>query len=249
MGDEQSVAYIQENLGVDFVAKNVEDFFGKVDVMMVTSRAGSLHKDYIMPFVKQGMPVFIDKPFTASVKDAEELAVALKESGSLVMAGSGCKYVAKVKKLKERVKEWRESGQLIQASMNFNVMLTSPYDGVYFYAPHLVEMCIEIFGDNIVRLRAEQQGANMIVNVFYPNDAVTLHFTATAPQSTCVLYGTKENIVEDMDISDRVVTESEAFRKMLESKKMPYTVEECVFPIRLIDWIEQSAKENKEIVL
>ena len=65
MGDSESANAIVKQAGAEFVAQKPEDFFGKVDAMMVTSRAGSLHKKYILTFVKAGRPVFIDKPFTS----------------------------------------------------------------------------------------------------------------------------------------------------------------------------------------
>ena len=247
MGDADSVKIIQERVGVEFVANKVEDFIGKVDAMMVTSRAGSLHKDFIMPFVKMGMPVFIDKPFTSSPEEALELISEIKKSGSPVLGGSGCKFATPIAELKNTVAKWREEGKFLQASMNFNVMLTSPYDGIYFYAPHLVEMCLEIFGKEIEYIRADRLGNCVTVNVFYKNDTVTLHFTATAPQSTCILYGVDGNIVRDIDISQITKEESEWFIKILNGEEQPYPVEDYYLPIKMIDVIEKSYENGEKI--
>lgn len=247
MGDPESAAIVKENAGVDFIAETPEDFFEKVDAMMVTSRAGSLHKNFIMPFVKKGMPVFIDKPFTSDPKEALELIEEIKRSGSLVMGGSGCKFAKDVVLLKEKVAEWRKNGKFIQASMNFNVMLTSPYDGIYFYAPHLVEMCIEIFGKDIKAIRADRLNNSMTVTVFYQNDMVTLHFTATAPQSTCILYGVDGNFATNIDISQITKEESEWFLKILEEGVQPYSVEDYYIPIKMIDIIEKSSVDGSKL--
>lgn len=247
MGNAENDRVIVEEYGADFIAKNPSDFFGKVDAMMVTSRAGALHKAAIEPFVKAGMPVFIDKPFTSDPSEALALIELIKEHSVPVMGGSGCKFVKSVREIKAKVCEWRESDKIIQASLNFNVMLDSPYDGIYFYAAHLTEMCLEIFGDSPKKVMAERLNGSLIATVYYDDMLVGLHFTATAPESTCVLYGKDGNYIRNIDISDMIECESEAFIKLIEKREQPYPAEYYYLTVAFIDAIQKSYETGKVI--
>lgn len=247
MGNAENDRAIVEEYGAEFIAESPSDFFGKVDAMMVTSRAGSLHKAAIEPFVKAGMPVFIDKPFTSDPEEAAALIDEIKKYSAPVMGGSGCKFVKSVRDIKAKVKEWRENDELIQAAINFNVMLDSPYDGIYFYAAHLVEMCLEIFGNSPKKVRAERLNGSLIATVYYDDMLVGLHFTATAPESTCVLYGKDGNYIRNVDISDMIERESEAFISLIEKGEQPYSVDYYYLTIAFIDAIRKSYESGKTI--
>lgn len=48
---------------------------------------GSTHAEIALPFIRQGLPVFIEKPMATSLKHAQRLAVAAKKSGSQLFTG------------------------------------------------------------------------------------------------------------------------------------------------------------------
>ena len=247
MGDEENNRLITEKYGAEFIAEKVSDFFGKVDAMMVTSRAGSLHKAAVEPFVKAGMPVFIDKPFTSDPTEAATLIDEIKKYSAPVMGGSGCKFVKSVREAKAKADELRTSGKLIQAAINFNVMLDSPYDGIYFYAAHLVEICLEIFGNFPQKVRAERLNGSLIATVYYDDMLVGLHFTAAAPESTCVLYGKDGNYIRNLDISDMTECESEAFISLIEKGEQPYPVDYYYLTVAFIDAVRRSYESGNTI--
>lgn len=58
---------------IEFLAEKPEDFFGKVDAVMVVYRKGSYHISDILPFVEKENPVWIDKPICSSAADIEKL--------------------------------------------------------------------------------------------------------------------------------------------------------------------------------
>lgn len=111
--DPDTARQIQEETGVDFIARSPEEFHGKVDAMMITSRKGSLHYGYALPFIREGMPLFIDKPITSDWEQAKELVREAQSSGSLLTGGSGCKYAYDVLLLKNTADAWRREGKLL----------------------------------------------------------------------------------------------------------------------------------------
>ena len=246
MGDEASTSAIVEKAGVEFVAQKVEDFFGRVDAMMITSRKGSLHKEFAMPFVKQGMPMFIDKPFTSDPAEAEELMAQITENNCKICGGSGCKNVPDIQEIKALVAKLREEGEFVSAAMSFTVQMNSPYDGLYFYAPHLTEMCLEAFGADVKTVQATRTGDSMVVTAQYENDAVSLHFVV-AGKPACLIYGKHENYYFDIDISQIYPIEASYFADLLHGEAPSMTAEKMTRPVHIVAAIAQSLDTGKAV--
>jgi UDP-N-acetylglucosamine 3-dehydrogenase len=64
---------------------------------------GSTHAQVALPFIKQGLPIFIEKPMTTSLADAKQLARAAKQSGSSIVIGHIHLYNPAYLKLKSLV--------------------------------------------------------------------------------------------------------------------------------------------------
>src|SRR5579884_1941725 len=69
---EGYVRALREEYGVEIV-DHMADLMGKVDAVLVESNEGALHAPHAIPFLEQGIPVFVDKPFAPSVDDARRL--------------------------------------------------------------------------------------------------------------------------------------------------------------------------------
>jgi len=233
--------------GAEFVASKPDDFFGKVDAMMITNRKGSLHAGYALPFIEKGMPMFIDKPFTSDVKEAEMLIEAAKKSGSVMSGGSGCKLAYDVMALKHHVRSNRAS--VVGGSINFAADTDSEYDGFFFYSPHLTEMALEIFGPDVKSVFALEKAGSRLCIWRYDTFDVSLHYTKDCPGSSATLYTKSGNFMRNIDISMIYNLEVEAFVQMLETKKMPRSYESLVLPVQIITAIEESARTNKEVAI
>lgn len=71
--------------------------------------------------------------------------------------------------------------------LHFSIMLDSAYDGFCFYAPHLVEMCLEIFGRDILSIQAMQLENWLVANLKYSDCIVSLHFVAEVWKHSCTM--------------------------------------------------------------
>jgi len=238
--DEKIVA----ETGVAFVAEKVEDFFDRVDAVMITCRRGSEHMQYALPFVERKIPLFIDKPFTSDPKEADTLMAKILEAGCPVMGGSACKYLPDVQKIKAVVAELREQGEFMGASMSFRVVIDSEYDGLYFYAPHLVEMCLEAFGFDVRNVQAMRTGDNLLVNVQYEKDMVSLQFVARGRQSALV-YGRPVNHHFDIDTNGLYALECTRFAELLRGNQESLTAERLVKPVHMIAAIKEAMDTGK----
>lgn len=237
--DQAANQKIVETAGVEFVAEKVEDLFDRVDGVMITCRRGSEHMAYALPFVERKIPLFIDKPFTSDPAEADALMAKIREYGCPVQGGSACKYLPAIQEIKKLVADLRANGEFVSAAMSFQVMLDSEYDGIYFYASHLVEMCLEAFGSDVKNVQAMRTGASLLVNTQYEKDAVSLHFVSGGKQS-CVVFGKKRNYYFDIDRTGLYALEAAPYAELLQGNGESLSAEKLIKPVHMIAAIKES---------
>ncbi|MDD3954533.1 MAG: Gfo/Idh/MocA family oxidoreductase [Lentisphaeria bacterium] len=73
------------------VVDRPEDFIGKVDAVIIATDIGHQHVERVRPFVKAGLPIFIDKPLCDKRKDLQYFRDAVA-SGLPLMSSSCMRY-------------------------------------------------------------------------------------------------------------------------------------------------------------
>ena len=247
MGSPESAKKVVDATGVETICQSAEEMAQLVDAVMVVNQKGSAHYVNTMPFVKRGMPIFVDKPFTSDPEQAEELYAKMKEYGCKVMGGSGCKYESGILETAKMVQQFREEGIFVSAAMNFMMVMDSEHDGIYFYAPHLVEMGLAVFGYDVKAVQALRTGGSMIVNMQYENDCVSLHFNRDGLKYATMLYTTKDYYCVDtgidiFNIYNTYALEAGYFAQMVLGKKEPLDAEKLIKPVKVVAAIEESLK-------
>lgn len=248
MGDEESTSAIVRETGVELVVNSPEEMLGKVDAVMITSRRGSVHMQYALPFIAHKIPLFIDKPFTSDPAEADALIAQIIANDCPVAGGSACKYLPAILEIRDLVAKLRQEDSFISAAMSFRVDLDSIYDGIYFYSPHLVEMCLAAFGMDVKTVQATRTGKSMIVTAQYENDAVSLHFVRAGKQS-CVVFGKEQNYYFDIDITGLYDLEAAPFAELIQGKHPSLPAEVLVKPVHMIAAIKESLESGKAVRL
>lgn len=246
--DPKHTIEVAENGKIDYIADKPEDFFGKVDAVMTVYRRGSYHVADILPFAEVGMPIWIDKPITSRISDIEKLREVCEKHNTLVTGGSTVKYCYDVLTAQNRVKSGF-FGNLLGGNVNFPADTGSEYDGIYFYASHLVEIMCGVFGyatKSVIATQSRNDRISAIVK--YDDFQVTLNFN-NSHEYMLTVYGDKRSLTTQLDISTIFKLGFEKFVEMLRTGKMPLTFDDLVKPIYIIDAIDKSLKENKEIIL
>ena len=247
--DLDSAHMVAEKAKVDFIADSPSDFFGKVDAMIITCRRGSVHSQYTRPFIKAGMPVFLDKPITADYAQAQELIALAKEKNSLLCGGSGCKLAYDVLTLKDHADSCKEAGKFISGVINFPDYPDSEYDGFYFYASHLTEMELTIFGYDPVSVIASEKN-NMVTAILrYPSFDIALQYTPHAAANSCTIYSQERNYTREIDISRIYNHEVAEFIKMIQTGTPPQSYEDLIKPVAVIQAVIRSLEIKAEVII
>ena len=247
--DEDAVKRIIDAGYATYAAKTPDEFLGKVDGIMVTARHGNNHYKYAMPYVKAGVPCFIDKPFCADLELAKELAQIAKENGTLLCGGSCLKFIDELKPLARIAK----NKTVVSGSICCPINMDNPYGGFWFYTQHLIEMLITIYGRNVKSVVAycpdEKKNRLTVIFNFGEFDVCGL-YTSTYRYSATV--NTSDNQIYNTfcdDVAYTYVNEFDEFVEMVKNGVMHNSYDELVYPVKILDAIERSYKEKKEIVI
>lgn len=73
---------------IDNVVNNIEDLCGNVDAVLLARDDAENHVEMAMPFLKAGLPVFIDKPFALTIKEANIMLLSQKFESQIFTCSS-----------------------------------------------------------------------------------------------------------------------------------------------------------------
>ncbi|NLU20467.1 MAG: Gfo/Idh/MocA family oxidoreductase [Phycisphaerae bacterium] len=133
---------LNEKFGVKLV-ESIDALLEQVDVVMIESVDGRRHLPELRPVVKARKPVYIDKPFAASLADAKEMVRLLKEAKVPAFSTSSLRFdSAFVNFNKEKDKHGKVLG--CDAFSPAHLEPTNP--GLFWYGIHGVEILYTLMG-------------------------------------------------------------------------------------------------------
>lgn len=242
--------YIEESkklfdtYNLEFIAEKPEDMLGKIDAVMVTARDGKYHLELVSPFIKAGIPAFVDKPITVNPEEALFLARLSKKHNVPICGGSSVRHTYDVLMLQNAVKTSEVHGGMVSAPLNMN----SENSGFYFYSSHLAEMSMTIFGYNPKSVIAFENNDNVTAVVKYNDFLVTNHFMNMCYKSYHgIVFTPEKNISRPIDLSLSFKHEVDLFVSMLKTGKINTSLEELIKPVFYLNAVEKSYKEGIEI--
>jgi predicted dehydrogenase len=141
---------------VDSIAELVR----RVDAVMVTSVDGRVHLAQARAVLAARKPLFVDKPFTASVKDAVALARLAREQGTPVFSSSSLRFTDDVQGVKRDPRV-----QQVQGAITWGPATLEPHHpDLFWYGIHAVEMLYTFMGPGCERVtRTHTAGADAVV--------------------------------------------------------------------------------------
>lgn len=171
--------------------ENYEEVIEKADAVMITYRRGSMHAAPAIAALRAGKPAFVDKPFTADSRQAEEIIAAAEETGTPFCGGSTLKVLPVIQEIRSKIKP----GTTV--TIDYNADPNSPFDGFFFYSPHAVELAMLLCGEDCETLSASRSGSTVVTNLLYPDHQCVL---ITSPVKEDLHIRLTTNVVEDFTV-------------------------------------------------
>lgn len=135
--------------------KNPLEMLGKIDALIVDHRHPKYHLKAAEPFIREGIPTFIDKPFCYRTDEGKEFLQLAQKTGTPVSSYSSLAHSDATFDMKEQVKNMKNINQVTWAGP---ADLDSPYGGIFFYGVHIVQPLMYIFGEDIEQVKVTRDG-------------------------------------------------------------------------------------------
>lgn len=121
-----------------------------VDLVFITAVDGRAHRELVERVIGSGKPVFVDKPFAASIEDAEAMLAAAEAKGVALMSCSSLRYAEPfVAALADDA-----LGAVRGIDVSGPMALDDALPGLLWYGCHGIEMIVAAMGVGCVEASA-----------------------------------------------------------------------------------------------
>jgi predicted dehydrogenase len=155
---DRFTAELKDKWGVEIV-DSIEELCRKVDAVLLESVDGRPHLAQVRPVFAAGKPVFIDKPFAASLQDAREIVRLSRESGTPFFSSSSLRFVTEFQAARKN----RQLGEMIGAITWGPSPTESHHPDLFWYGIHGIETLYTLMGPGCETVtRTHTAGAEVV---------------------------------------------------------------------------------------
>jgi hypothetical protein len=147
---------IRDKNGVEIVS-SIDALLAKVDVVLIESVDGRPHLEQARPVLAAGKRLFIDKPFTASLKDARELVRLAKETGTPFFSCSCARFQPEIWKLRTDPAS-AGVGKILKVQGSSPMSLEPHHPDLFWYGIHGVEALFTVMGPGCASVSRKVEG-------------------------------------------------------------------------------------------
>ena len=240
--DKEKAGMLAKICGIENVVPKMEDVIGKVDGVIITDDLSMQHQKRAEPFLKAGIPTFVDKPLSTDIKEAGSIIGLAKKYNCPMMSCSALRYAKEVEAF---LLKKDEIGDILTGN-------TTCSGDLIFYGIHAFEQLYAVIGSGIRSVRnlgsegkdvvlvTKKDGKNFVLSVF--KDIGYLF-----QMNLFGAKGWRQVVVEDSDYFYSNMLGK--FVEMVKTKKMPFPPEETLEIIKTLVLAAQSRADHREIDL
>ncbi len=231
------------------IVKDPKEMLGKIDALIVDHRHAKYHLKAAIPFIKAGIPTFIDKPFCYRAAEGKEFLELARKLGTPVTSYSSIAHSNATYDIKKQL----ESMEIINQVVRYGPLdMDSKYGGIFFYGVHLVQPLMNMFGEDIERVRVTRNGQNGSANLVFSSGLFATLIFKNLAYDWETFVETKEGLVE---LKSRVEESDPAINyvdmvHMFRTGKEPRSHQSILNCVSVLEALEKSvASQNWEKVL
>ncbi|MBM3500589.1 MAG: gfo/Idh/MocA family oxidoreductase [Armatimonadetes bacterium] len=227
--------------GIEMV-DSPEDMLGKVDAVCVESQSGYVHLERVAPFLKAGLPCFVDKPFACTVEDARAMADLAKANGAALFSSSSLRYALEV----VQALEDEAIGPVVGALAYSPASIHDKNPGLFHYGIHGVEPLFALMGRGCQSVTCTfTEGAEVVTGLWEDGRVGTVRGTrAGAHAYGFTVWGEKGVRSTAIDASYIYRELLKRMVRMFETNEAPLDIEETVEIVAFIVAALKSAQNG-----
>jgi predicted dehydrogenase len=228
------------------IVASAEEMIGHIDGVICVWRHGGKHIE-ALPFLRAGIPAFIDKPLACSVADATALVDAAAKAGVGLTSFSTLRYAANAVEFINGLRA--NAGDLLAGTCSGPADLASEYGGIFFYGIHTVEMMNAVFGYGCREVHAIAKDGSVAAICTFPNGAiVTLNMMKDLAYAFHVIaFGKKDWKQHTIDASSCYYDGMQVFLETMKTGKWPLGRDQLLEPVKILAAIDESLKQGRTV--
>jgi len=226
------------------IAKKPQDMLGRVDAVIVDHRHPKHHVKAAMPFVKEGIPCFVDKPFCYRAAEGKTLLKAAAKHGAPLTSFSA---VPHQRSYRAFVRKLEGLGRVVAGTLHGACDLHSKYGGIFFYGIHQVDAALNAFGYNVSRVLVTKNGNGATGQLLYSDGKiVTLNLVREGcPGFSIGAVGAEGGIFKPLVFDKNTYLAGvRLIVKMFKTGEEPCSAEQMLKPVQVLEAMEKSVKSG-----
>ncbi len=232
-----------EKGSIPWIVKDPAEFKGKIDALIVDHRHAKYHLEAARPFVEAEIPTFIDKPFCYRVSEGRAFLAMARARKTPVSSFSTAARGAAINDLKAQVKALTGIQHVISSG---HCDVASPYGGVFFYGIHQVQKLMEVFGENVTRVRIARKDADASATLVFASglQATLILAKGRPPFELAVVTDKGLNKLESKVAEDPLEPYREVVQLFREGKE-PRSHESLLQEVAILEAMERSVISDR----
>lgn len=228
---------------IPWIVKDPAEFKGRIDALIVDHRHAKYHLEAAWPFVEAGIPTFIDKPFCYRVDEGRKFLAMAQAKRTPVSSFSTAARGEAIDDLKKQVKELKAVQHIISSG---HCDVDSPYGGVFFYGVHQVQRLMEIFGEDVTRVRVSRQGKDASATLLFASGRQA-NMVLSSGRPPFELAVVTEKGIQKLEprVKDNPLTPYREVVQLFRAGKEPRSHESLLREVAILTALENSVKSDR----
>lgn len=237
----QRLAELEAMLGpYDMVVDSLEALIGAVDGVLIIddSDGGGNHRELATPFLKAGMPAFVDKPMSTSFADAVEMFSLAETHNAPMFSSSALRFPVELDR------------DAVTALGNISSIVSVGPEEWFYYGVHAVEVMGTITADRPESVHRFALPDKDVAVVTYDSGLVGVVMTLRDAQYIFEVSVYGENGAYSFRVDDGMgfyTNEMQAFVKMIETRTPPITADQTLTVLSILHAGNLSAEEGRTV--
>ncbi len=160
--------------GVEIV-NSIEELLKKTDVILLTTIDGRKHIEQVLPVLKAGKRVFVDKPVAASLSDAIAIFDAVEKYKVPIFSSSSLRFMESIQDVTKG-----KIGAVLGADAYSPAVIENSHPDLFWYGIHGVEILYTVMGVGCKSvMRAHTEGTDVVIGTWADGRIGTFRGTRT----------------------------------------------------------------------